>query len=146
MKSLNSKLSVITVCLVLVIFNASNAGQSVDFSDEALAKDILLDKSLTCLTEGSTGKGTLVFSFKAVEGNKVKGEITEMSWNSCDWDVFKGSLKKDVLFYQAHASTNCPTLIGKINFFHSKKGVVKATGSWRTTSNRYSQGTYECEQ
>ena len=74
MKSFNNGLSVIAVCLVLVLFNASNAGQSVDFSDEALTNDILLDKSLTYLTEGSTGKGTFVFSFKAVEGNKVKGK------------------------------------------------------------------------
>ena len=146
MKSLYSRLLGIAVCLVLVIFNASNAGQSIDFYDEALAKDILLDKSLTCLTEGSTGKGILVFSFKAIEGNKVKGKITEMSWNSCGWDVFNGTLKKDELFYQAHTSTNCPTLIGNINFFHSEKGAVKASGSWRTTANRYSQRTYECEQ
>ena len=69
-----------------------------------------------------------------------------MSWNTCGWDAFKGTLKKDELFYQAHTSTNCPTLIGNINFFHSEKGAVKASGSWRTTSNRYSQGTYECEQ
>ena len=133
------------VLLGLTIFSTIIfADQEINLSDEAVANDLLLGKPLTCITEGNTGKGTTVFSFKSVKGNKVKGEITEMSWSNCDWDVFKGTLKKNQLMYQAHTSSNCTTFIGIINFFHSEKGTVKAAGSWRT-SDRYAKGTFECE-
>ena len=71
--------------------------------------------------------------------------LIENSWTSCGWDAFKGTLKKSRLNYKAPTSANCTDLIGNLNFFHSENGVVKATGSWKT-ANRYSQGTYKCEQ
>ena len=138
------RIHLIGLIALIIIPTLIIADQGINLSDEAMAKEILLDKSWPCLNEGDAGKGTVVFTFKSIEGDKVKGQMITELVPACGWDVFNGNLKKDRITYNATASGPCGDAVGDLNFFHAEDGKVKAVGSWRSGGGAYS-GAYTCD-
>ena len=61
--------------LLISLTSVSIANQKIDFSDENVAKDILLSKTWTCHLVDDHGTTDGIWTFSSVKGNKVKGKF-----------------------------------------------------------------------
>ena len=131
--------------LVVIFFFTSFAlAEEIDFSDENVASDILLEKSWTCQEEGKGGKDITVFTFNSVKGNKTKGLIDVQVVPACYYEKFTGKIKQNRVTFAARTTSICGNMTGKIEFFYDESGNLKAAGSSRNAAGNY-QSTFICE-
>ena len=120
MNTLTNGLLVIAVCLLLMLFSVSIAGQSVDFSNEALAKEILLGKDWICFEADRYGAGNTTWKFEKVDGKKVVGTV-HMGYCPTETGTFRGKLKKNKLKFNTNQPPPCANRSGVLEFVHQNE-------------------------
>ena len=137
-------LRIVLACIFAIFASTSLANQKIDFSNEETAKEILLGKTWTCQMIDTHGEGPGMWTFSSVQGNKVKGNIVIPQYKTCNSDMLKGKLKKDVLTYHANSMAQCVSVDGMLKFFRDDNGLVKAKGTYVYGGQRV-VGIYTCE-
>ena len=135
----------ILVILLASFASVSIANQKIDFSNENLAKEILLGKTWTCHLVDDHGETDGVWTFKSVDGKKVSGKFEILQYMACSADHFNGKLKGNTVKYTARTNhSSCQAFNGTLNFFKDENGMISADGVYTYGGLRF-RGKYTCE-
>ena len=118
--------------VLLSLFSVSvMSEQFVDLTNEATAKEFLLNTTWTCYTLGSDQQSPIHWTFDSVEGLRVRGSLVISQNESCSSDSLIGILKGNLLTYYVPASIeSCHRVNGIIAFYQDDNGVVTADGHY----------------
>ena len=135
--------SFVFILSVLLFSNVSLSGE-IDFSDEALAKEILLENDWTCTAKDRWGEGVGAWRFKKINGKKVAGSV-HMSYCPSQTGTFKGTLEKNKMKFSTQQPRPCANRSGELEFVHEDGKSVTAKGKYRFTSGSIGdKGTISC--
>ena len=113
-------------CFIYSLSYFTYADQEIDFSDETIAKDILLDKTWSCYVFDITDPGYVKWRFEKVNGNKVHGST--YSGYCPGAGILRGKLKKNTLKYSVQAPLPCDNKQGQLKFSNNRfEGVYRHT-------------------
>ncbi len=135
----------IIILSLITISNASFSDNKINFSDEVIAKEILLTQPWTCHMEDTHGKGPGVWTFTSVNGNLVRGKINIPQYKTCNSNSLKGKLNKNTLNFQAPTMAQCSSIGGVLNFYYDENNKIIAEGTYVYGGQRV-VGRYKCEQ
>lgn len=133
--------SIIFAVLLLPIIALSQ--DEINFSDSDTVAELIAGKTWRCKMVDAYGESTGEYTFKSVNGNKVKGTLKVPHIPVCDSDVLKGKLKKNRLKYRAPNGTACREVNGMFEFDYNQTGEIEATGSY-SIGGTHKRGTYVC--
>ena len=130
---------------VFLTFSSLLFAEEIDFSDEALAKEILL-KTWTCELTEKWHPGPNKWKFVEINKRKLQGTIFSEFCPSKP-GVIKGKLKKNKFKFSTDQPDPCADRAGHLEFSYKDKsaGIVIAKGAYRQTNydtNR--KGTLYC--
>ena len=143
MENFVQRLVVLIVVGLFVYPIAVFSNQEIDFSNETTVAELIAGKTWRCKMVDAYGESTGEYTFKSVNGNKVKGTLKVPHIPVCDSDVLKGKLKKNRLKYRAPNGTACREVNGMFEFEYNQTGEIEATGSY-SIGGTHKRGTYVC--
>ena len=138
-----SHLSFVFILTTLLFSNVS-LSEEINFSDEAVAKELLLDRYWVCIVKDKWGEGETTLKFKKVNGAKVKGAI-HMFYCPSQEGSFNGKLEKNKLKFGTTQPRPCGNRSGILEFVREEGKSVTAKGTYRLTSgDPGTKGTISC--
>ena len=128
--------------LTVLLFSNVSLSEEIDFSDEALAKEIV-EGHWTCEMVDKYAGGPTPWQFE-VTGRKVKGKHLN-AWCPKRPGPIKGKLKKNIMKFSVARPEPCSKIAGTLEFTRDENGIVKAKGKYRFTDvERGVTGTLYC--
>ena len=131
--------STLVVCYFCFFSCLVFADQEIDFSDQAMAEEIFLNTSLTCVSSDEYFTGPFSWRIEEVNGKKVRG-FTRWCREKA---IIKGKLKKNILNFNLtiQHKPNC-NISGKLKFYKGEYESVNGEGQYRYTCNLFVRYTY----
>ena len=121
----------------------TQAQEKSDFSDSETVEKLISGKTWHCKMVDAYGESTGIYTFKSVNGKKVKGSVKVPHLPVCDSDALKGKLKKNKMKYMAPNLTPCREVNGNFEFNVTESGEVEAIGTYGI-GGTHKRGSYKC--
>ena len=111
---LNASLVLLVSLFVCFLLATVSVAEELDFSDEAVAKEII-EGSWICTFTDKWGHGETPWKFEKVTGKKVAGK-SFYTYCPSEWAVVKGKLKKNEMKVRVQRPKPCSILAGVLTF------------------------------
>ena len=141
MQIMFKRISVTLICSICLFAGHVMAEEKVNFSDESVIREILLNNRWMCGVGDDSGwGGQSEWKFEKLDGRKVSGTYQQ---DNCTVGVggghdgtFKGSVKKNTLKFSVKISGGrCSNYSGKLKFFREDESSYRAEGRFNRTYN-----------
>ena len=135
--------SLILITIGLALFADAAFSKDINFSDETISKNLLLNKTLNCQMNEQNYQGPEIIKVIEIKGDKFVGHSDFWCWGK--GTRYTGKLKKNSLKWSQQEHTGCYCRTGNLNFFKDEKGNLKAEGKYTTgCGSNIFQGTIKC--
>ncbi|QMU61676.1 MAG: hypothetical protein GKR92_08190 [Gammaproteobacteria bacterium] len=137
-----SYIRILLIISIITLFINITSANELDFSDEAVAKEII-EGNWTCSHWDKYGSGETYWNFKKVTGRKVAGE-NHYGYCPSEKGTVKGKLKKNNMRINVKRPLPCSDLTGVLTFQASDDGLHTAEGIVVLTNHERTRGTLKC--